>query len=89
MTNEATMLIITSDGDIIRQCLLADKNNNNKIIIDITEQNPTKKRKKSSINKVCVICGDKAIGYNYGAISCASCKAFFHRIGNEDLVSLV
>ncbi|PAA83010.1 hypothetical protein BOX15_Mlig025213g2 [Macrostomum lignano] len=29
--------------------------------------------------KVCTICGDKALGYNFDAISCESCKAFFRR----------
>ena len=46
----------------------------------------TKTRKKST-NLVCSICGDRALGYNYAAISCASCKAFFHRNGHHDLVS--
>ena len=30
-------------------------------------------------NKICSVCGDKALGYNFNAISCESCKAFFRR----------
>ncbi|XP_054169173.1 nuclear hormone receptor HR96-like [Oppia nitens] len=30
-------------------------------------------------NKWCVVCGDKASNYNFGAITCVSCKAFFRR----------
>ena len=30
-------------------------------------------------HKVCLVCGDKALGYNFNAISCESCKAFFRR----------
>ncbi|XP_073816276.1 nuclear hormone receptor HR96 [Musca autumnalis] len=30
-------------------------------------------------NKVCAVCGDKALGYNFGAVTCESCKAFFRR----------
>ncbi|XP_061723489.1 nuclear hormone receptor HR96 [Cydia pomonella] len=29
--------------------------------------------------KICLVCGDKALGYNFNAISCESCKAFFRR----------
>ncbi|XP_054155034.1 nuclear hormone receptor family member nhr-8-like [Oppia nitens] len=38
---------------------------------------------KSTINnkssKVCLVCGDKADGYNFCALTCQSCKAFFRR----------
>ena len=30
-------------------------------------------------DKICLVCGDKALGYNFNAISCESCKAFFRR----------
>ncbi|XP_037067860.1 nuclear hormone receptor HR96-like [Pollicipes pollicipes] len=29
--------------------------------------------------KECGVCGDKALGYNFNAITCESCKAFFRR----------
>ena len=28
---------------------------------------------------LCQICGDRALGYNFDAITCESCKAFFRR----------
>jgi nuclear receptor subfamily 1 group I len=31
----------------------------------------------------CAICGDRAIGFNYDVLSCASCKAFFRRNANQ------
>ncbi|CAG2173965.1 unnamed protein product [Oppiella nova] len=31
------------------------------------------------LSKICGICGDKALGYNFNAITCESCKAFFRR----------
>ena len=43
---------------------------------DTSHHNPVKVSKKST-NLVCNICGDRAIGYNYDVLSCASCKAFF------------
>lgn len=30
-------------------------------------------------SKVCAVCGDKALGYNFNAVTCESCKAFFRR----------
>jgi nuclear receptor subfamily 1 group I len=35
---------------------------------------------------ICVICGNRAIGYNYDVLSCASCKAFFRRNADRNLV---
>jgi hypothetical protein len=30
-------------------------------------------------SKKCSVCGDRALGYNFNAITCESCKAFFRR----------
>jgi hypothetical protein len=30
-------------------------------------------------NKVCRVCGAQALGYNFDAVTCESCKAFFRR----------
>jgi len=38
-------------------------------------------------SRVCGVCGDKALGYNFDAISCESCKAFFRRNAPKGLVS--
>ena len=43
----------------------------------------------SSAEKICGVCGDRAIGYNFDAVSCESCKAFFRRNAPKGLVSLV
>ena len=34
---------------------------------------------ETKMPKVCAVCGDKALGYNFGAMTCESCKAFFRR----------
>ena len=34
---------------------------------------------KQECNKLCGVCGDKAFGYNFNAVTCESCKAFFRR----------
>lgn len=35
--------------------------------------------RKNKEDKYCGVCGDRALGYNFDAISCESCKAFFRR----------
>lgn len=41
----------------------------------------------SVADKVCMVCGDRALGYNFNAITCESCKAFFRRnaLSNKEL----
>ena len=39
-------------------------------------------------SKICSVCGDKALGYNFNAITCESCKAFFRRNALKDKVRL-
>lgn len=39
-----------------------------------------------SREKICKVCGDKALGYNFNAITCESCKAFFRRNALKDKV---
>jgi len=38
-------------------------------------------------SKRCSVCGDKALGYNFNAITCESCKAFFRRNALKNKVS--
>lgn len=47
---------------------------------DKKDEPPSQKKEISSnFQKICLVCGDKALGYNFNAISCESCKAFFRR----------
>jgi len=43
----------------------------------------SKKRNRKDL-KTCVVCGDTALGCNFDAISCESCKAFFRRNALKD-----
>ncbi|CAF2789421.1 unnamed protein product [Rotaria sp. Silwood2] len=43
---------------------------------------------KKSTDLTCTICGDRAVGFNYDALSCASCKAFFRRNAHQSLEKL-
>ncbi|XP_075680871.1 uncharacterized protein LOC113797384 [Dermatophagoides pteronyssinus] len=45
------------------------------------------RRKSEKIIRFCVVCGDKAKGMNFNALTCQSCKAFFRRnaLSNKEL----
>ena len=43
--------------------------------------------KKQNEAKKCGVCGDRALGYNFNAITCESCKAFFRRNALKNKVS--
>jgi hypothetical protein len=59
-----------------------------KRVLDSPRQNRSKIARipKKSVDLICVICGDNAIGFNYDALTCASCKAFFRRNAQYRLV---
>lgn len=44
------------------------------------------KGKPRKENRKCTVCGDRALGYNFDAITCESCKAFFRRNANKSKV---
>ena len=53
---------------------------------DLYSEHPIAKKSRPELtlketrkNKICEICGDSSLGFNFGAISCESCKAFFRR----------
>ena len=45
----------------------------------ILPSNGTQNNTETKMPKICAVCGDKALGYNFGAMTCESCKAFFRR----------
>jgi len=48
---------------------------------------PNSMRKlKEETDKICGVCGDRAIGFNFDAVSCESCKAFFRRNAPKGIV---
>lgn len=42
--------------------------------------------RRAKDDKCCRVCGDKALGYNFNAVTCESCKAFFRRNALKDQV---
>ena len=48
----------------------------------------TKRKLHGKDKKICRVCGDKALGYNFNAMTCESCKAFFRRNALKESVSI-
>ena len=45
------------------------------------------RRKRRLEDKVCRVCGDRALAHNFDVITCESCKAFFRRNALRTAVS--
>ena len=95
------IMIITADESIIEQLqnnsnaslfksIILDSNGENVELAQSpsipTTISTTKKVKNDLLT--CVVCGSPAHGYNFDAISCESCKAFFRRNALKDTVGL-
>ncbi|CAF1616567.1 unnamed protein product [Adineta ricciae] len=85
----------SSTDNPINRALLAkifqSNSNQDQLYKQALDQPRPKKLKTDSIRKkstdlVCVICGDRAIGFNYDAVSCNSCKEFFRRNAHHPIV---
>ncbi|CAF1408955.1 unnamed protein product [Adineta steineri] len=79
----------TSNMSLIEQIVLPSQDNNNK---RSNQQNTVKsfhpKNKSKNGSLICVVCESSATGYNFGAIACESCKAFFRRHAREEPTTL-
>lgn len=49
-------------------------------------EEPPRKRQRLKDKKSCSVCGDRALGYNFNAVTCESCKAFFRRNAHKHIV---
>ncbi|CAI9718245.1 vitamin D3 receptor-like isoform X1 [Octopus vulgaris] len=55
------------------------KCNSNKILKENKSEHKRRPKPKDGSKLTCRVCGDVALGYNFDAITCESCKAFFRR----------
>ena len=99
-TKKRRIMIITADESIIEQLqnnsnaslfksIILDSNGDNvELAQSPLKDSPSTSTNKKSKNDVltCVVCGSSAHGYNFDAISCESCKAFFRRNALKDAV---
>ena len=57
-----------------------DPTNDKSTALQVTPCSGVSLRKKRSLDdKICRICGDKALAHNFDVITCESCKTFFRR----------
>ena len=47
--------------------------------LQLTSPGLPSRKKRSVEDKICRVCGDKALAHNFDVITCESCKAFFRR----------
>ncbi|CAF1184769.1 unnamed protein product [Adineta ricciae] len=78
MANQTMMMIVTSNKDLIRQVSLSNASDTHIVNLNVFANNYTQSKSTQVSKKPtdcrCTICGDRASGFNYHALSCASCE---------------
>ena len=46
---------------------------------EVKKEKPVRKRRRVFGEKICQVCGDKALAHHFGTLACETCKAFFRR----------
>ena len=57
--------------------------------VEVKKEETHKKRvrKPNTCNEICQVCGDKAEGHRYGALTCGVCAQFFKRVLTKKAVT--
>ncbi|XP_045607799.2 nuclear hormone receptor HR96 isoform X2 [Procambarus clarkii] len=91
VSEEATYWVPTgwpvgATGMMMEEGSLASPGEEEPVSSPLDEASTSAANSKRPDSKKCGVCGDRALGYNFNAITCESCKAFFRRnaIKNKD-----
>eukprot|EP00918_Siedleckia_nematoides_P104621 GHVU01228334.1.p1 GENE.GHVU01228334.1~~GHVU01228334.1.p1 ORF type:complete len:456 (+),score=48.10 GHVU01228334.1:322-1689(+) len=86
MTTDPSQWLGDMDEDIETMCSVSEPSPESSVGSSSgSRPSPLKKKKgggvqgKSIEEELCLICGDRASGYHYNALSCEGCKGFFRR----------